>query len=232
MARLARMCPAGIPQHVIQRGNNRQVCFASEQDIQAYVAWLKEYSAEYEVDIHAWVFMSNHVHMLCTPSSATSISRMMQSLGRCYVRYFNHAYHRSGTLWEGRFKSCLVDSESYLLHLYRYIELNPVRAGMVVDPADYAWSSYQCNALGKESALLKEHASYLSLGKSKEERQAQYRGLFATHVDGQLLGDIRKALNSGLALGSERFVREVESLLGQRVTPGRRGRPAKKGNLL
>lgn len=230
MARLARMCPAGIPQHVIQRGNNREICFASEQDMQAYVAWLKKYSAEFEVDIHAWVLMSNHVHMLCTPHTTTSISRMMQSLGRCYVRYFNYTYRRSGTLWEGRFKSCLVDSESYLLHLYRYIELNPVRAAMVADPADYAWSSYQCNALGKDSALCTEHAAYLSLGKTRDERLLQYRELFSSHIDGKLLDDIRKSLNSGLALGSERFIRDVEALVGRRVTAGQRGRPKREGN--
>ena len=230
MARLARMCPAGIPQHVIQRGNNRQVCFASEQDMQAYVAWLKKYSAEFEVDIHAWVLMSNHVHMLCTPHTTTSISRMMQSLGRCYVRYFNQTYRRTGTLWEGRFKSCLVDSESYLLHLYRYIELNPVRAGMVSDPADYGWSSYQCNALGKDSVLCTEHAVYLALGKTRDERLLQYRSLFSSHIEGiegKLLDDIRNSVNCGHALGSERFIRDVEELMGRRVTLGQRGRPKK-----
>ena len=127
MSRLARICPIGIAQHVIQRGNNRQICFANEQDFFAYIGWLKEFSVKFEVNIHAWVLMTNHVHLLCTPCKENGVSQMMQALGRQYVRYFNHSYKRTGTLWEGRFKSCLVD-EVYLLHLYRYIELNPVRS--------------------------------------------------------------------------------------------------------
>ncbi len=151
MARLARVAPVGVPQHIIQRGNNRQVCFAGEEDMKAYLHWLKEMSKKYQVDIHAWVLMTNHVHLLCTPWKENAVSQMMQSLGRLYVRYFNHTYQRSGTLWEGRFKSCLVQSERYLLELYRYIELNPVRADMVDKPSDYSWSSYAINALGVES---------------------------------------------------------------------------------
>ena len=146
MARLPRFCPSGVAQHIIQRGNNRQVCFASNEDLAAYAYWLKLYSNEFDVDVHAWVFMTNHVHLLVTPSTDDGVSKFMQSLGRHYVRYFNKVYKRSGTLWEGRFKSCLVQSEEYLLQCYRYIELNPVRANMVNDPADYIWSSYQCNA--------------------------------------------------------------------------------------
>ena len=137
MTRLKRICPPNITQHIIQRGNNRQVCFASEQDFEAYVAWLKQYSQHYKVKVHAWVLMTNHVHLLCTPADHNGVSKMMQSLGRHYVRYFNNTYKRTGTLWEGRFKSCLVDSDHYLLTLYRYIELNPVRANMVNHPAEY-----------------------------------------------------------------------------------------------
>jgi len=115
MPRLKRVAPVGVPQHVIQRGNNRQVCFGSEQDMVAYIGWLKEFSKKFEVEIHAWVLMTNHVHLLCTPKQDAAISKMMQSLGRMYVRYFNCAYGRSGTLWEGRYKSCLIESETYLL---------------------------------------------------------------------------------------------------------------------
>ena len=128
MARLSRLCPAGVPQHIIQRGNNRQACFAPDQDMAAYAHWLAEAAEKYQVSIHAWVFMTNHVHLLVTPSSKDGISKMMQTLGRQYVRYFNYIYQRSGTLWEGRFKSCVVDAEDYLLICQRYIELNPVRA--------------------------------------------------------------------------------------------------------
>jgi putative transposase len=122
--------------------------------------------------------MTNHVHLLCTPSNTTGISKMMQSLGRQYVRYFNYTYQRTGILWEGRFRSCLVQDQGYLFYLYRYIELNPVRANMVNDPAEYSWSSYQCNALGARSDLLTPHDSYLSLGKAEEDRCIAYRAMF------------------------------------------------------
>jgi putative transposase len=138
VARLPRICLPGTPQHVIQRGNNRQVCFVAEQDFAAYAHWLRQFADKYRVEIHAWVFMTNHVHLLATPHGPEGLSKMMQSLGRQYVRYFNHTYRRTGTLWEGRYKSCIVDAEAYLLHCQRYIELNPVRAAMVNDPADYA----------------------------------------------------------------------------------------------
>ena len=183
MARLVRVSPVGVPQHIIQRGNNHQVCFASEADMKAYLARLKEFSKKYFVDIHAWVLMTNHIHLLCTPQEEKSISRMMQSIGRMYVRYFNYTYNRSGTLWEGRFKSCLIESEQYLLELYRYIELNPVRAGMVEDPDDYSWSSYSCNALGIKTNLQYPHSLYLALGRTQKERLEKYRALFKAHIE-------------------------------------------------
>ncbi|WP_432743356.1 transposase [Methylobacter sp. G7] len=124
MARLPRISPVGVPVHLIQRGNNRQSCFGAPEDYSAYVGWLKEYSKQYAVDIHAWVLMTNHVHLLSTPQQEGAMSQMMQSLGRRYVQYFNYQYRRSGTLWEGRYKSCLVQSEQYLIELYRYIELS------------------------------------------------------------------------------------------------------------
>jgi len=148
MPRLPRISPPEIPIHIIQRGNNRQACFVADEDYWAYVEWLKEYSTKCRVDIHAWGMMTNHVHLLCTPHSERGVSKMMQSVGRRYVQYFNREYRRSGTLWEGRFKSCLVQSDKYLLKLYRYIELNPVRADMVKDPGEYRCSSYQINGLG------------------------------------------------------------------------------------
>ncbi|WP_158965870.1 transposase [Paraglaciecola sp. L3A3] len=224
MPRKPRASAAGVPEHIIQRGNNRQVTFTSEEDMKAYVTWLKEYAKKYEVNIHAWVLMTNHVHLLCTPMTATGISQMMQSLGRMYVMYFNKTYLRSGTLWEGRYRSCLVQEETYLLQVYRYIELNPVRAGMVADPADYTWSSYQCNALGKKSDLLSAHPLYLALGSSKVKRQESYLDLFKYHVEGKLLDDIRQATNKGLALGNEHFIADVEAVTGKRLVEGKRGR--------
>lgn len=225
MPRLPRISPSGIPAHIIQRGNNRQVCFVADEDHWAYIEWLKEYSAKYRVDIHAWVMMTNHVHLLCTPHNEAGVSKMMQSLGRRYVQYFNREYRRSGTLWEGRFKSCLVQSDKYLLKLYRYIELNPVRADMVKDPGDYRWSSYQINGLGKESKLCTPHHEYLSLGKTSAERQASYRQLFIHEVEGELLKEIRENTNKGMAVGSERFKEEIEALTGRRLHSKKRGRP-------
>lgn len=168
MARLPGVSPIGQPVHIVQRDNNRQICFAAQEDYAAYLGWLKEYSKKFSVDIHAWVLMTNHVHLLCTPQKAGAVSLIMQSVGRRYVQYFNYQYQRSGTLWEGRYRSCLVQTEPYLLEVYRYIELNPVRANMVEDPGMYIWSSYQINALGKVSDLSKPHPEYVKLGKKKK----------------------------------------------------------------
>ena len=225
MARLPRISPIGIPVHVIQRGNNRQTCFAAPEDYTAYLNWLKEYSVKFSVDIHAWVLMTNHVHLLCSPQESGAVSQMMQSVGRRYVQYFNHQYQRSGTLWEGRYRSCLVQAELYLFEVYRYIELNPVRAGMVDDPGEYGWSSYQINALGKESDLCTPHPHYMRLGKRKETRLRNCRGLFEAHVEKDLLTEIRAGVNKGMALGNDRFKDEVENLTGRRLRPKKVGRP-------
>lgn len=227
MARQPRLCLPGIPQHIIQRGNNRQVCFASESDFAAYASWLHEYSEKYQVKIHAWVFMTNHVHMLLTPTTQDGVSKMMQMIGRHYVRYFNYTYKRTGTLWEGRFKSCVVDAEQYLLVCQRYIELNPVRAGMVDSPSDYVWSSYQSNGLGKKVSFWSPHQIYKRLGAEESNRLKAYRELFTAHVGVDELEMIRKATNKGLAIGNDRFKQEVERLSGRRVIELKRG-PKKK----
>lgn len=223
MARLPRLCPKGIPQHIIQRGTNRQVCFANEADYAAYASWLAEYSTEYDVAIHAWVFMTNHVHLLATPNCDNAISKMMQSLGRCYVRYFNHCYKRTGTLWEGRFKSCVIHADHYLLNCQRYIELNPVRAAMVNAPGHYKWSSYGSNALGVKAVLWTPHDVYLELGANEVSRTEAYRNLFSNNLDEHLLKEIRDTCNQGLALGSDKFKQEVERLAGRRVSHLKRG---------
>jgi len=229
MPRLTRVAPIGVAQHIIQRGNNRQICFGGEEDMAAYVGWLKEYSRKFNVAIHAWVLMTNHVHLLCTPHEEFAVSKMMQSLGRSYVRYFNVSYGRSGTLWEGRYKACLIECERYLLEVYRYIELNPVRACMVNEPSEYKWSSYQCNALGKESELRSAHSLYNRLGVNEQDRQYNYRELFRAHVSDHLIAELRKATSSGLALGSDYFINQMEDLSGQRVSPKLAGRPRKRG---
>lgn len=227
MARLQRFIPPGIPQHVIQRGNNRNPCFVTDQDFAAYARWLKKYAAKFDVDIHAWVFMTNHVHLLLTPNIEQGLSSMMQSLGRSYVRYFNQIHERTGTLWEGRFKSCLVDTEQYLLACYRYIELNPVRANMVSNASDYAWSSYHCNALGVDSDLCTPHEQYLGLGDTRQARQQAYRTLFRVNLNNNLLREIRKSTNQGLVLGSDSFKETIERRFQRKIKPARMGRPRK-----
>ncbi|MCU7833872.1 MAG: transposase [gamma proteobacterium symbiont of Taylorina sp.] len=227
MARLIRVSPIGVPQHIIQRGNNRQICFSSEGDMKAYLNWLKEFSIKYSVDIHAWVLMTNHIHLLCTPQKENAISQMMQSIGRMYVRYYNHIQQRTGTLWEGRFKSNLVQSERYLFELQRYIELNPVRAGLVEEPGNYSWSSYACNALGIETELQTPHPLYLALAKTKYDRLKNYRSLFKAKEGKEKLRKIRESINKGLALGNKQFTTQIEILSNKRVTPRKAGRPKK-----
>lgn len=171
MPRMPRVVVPGLPLHVIQRGNNRQAIFFRGQDYDRFHTDLRAASERFDCVIHAYVYMTNHVHLLVTPSTRQGISRMMQSVGRRYVRYINDEYNRSGTLWEGRFKSALVDSDRYLLVCSRYIEMNPVRACITDLPQDYRWSSYHHNALGKADPMLSPHALYQALGIGPAERQ-------------------------------------------------------------
>jgi putative transposase len=225
MARKPRIFLPEVPQHLVQRGNNREPCFFSEEDYRCYLEFLAETAKKYGCRIHAYVLMTNHVHMLVTPEDEYSVSNMMQSLGRKYVRYINHVYKRSGTLWEGRFKSGLVQSENYLLMCSRYIELNPVRAQMVGMPDEYKWSSYHHNAWGKEDGVVNQHEIYGSLGHSAEQREYAYRELFRHHMDNDMLHEIRHALNHESILGSSYFMEKVERILDRRLEPGKPGRP-------
>lgn len=159
MARLPRIEFANIPQHVVQRGNDRQPCFLDDLDYRRYLRGLQEATLDCQCRIHAYVLMTNHVHLLVTPASVGGVSRMMQQVGRGYVGYFNTAHHRTGTLWEGRFKSSLVDSDRYLLTCYRYIEMNPVRAAMVAAPGEYRWSSYASNAHAHSDPIVTPHCA-------------------------------------------------------------------------
>jgi putative transposase len=219
MARLPRLSIAGCPQHIIQRGNNRQACFFTEQDYTVYLDKLKDSATKHNVSIHAFVLMTNHVHLLMTAPSNDGISQVMQNLGRYYVRYVNQTYQRTGTLWEGRFKSTLVDTESYLLTLYRYIELNPVRARMVEHPAAYPWSSYQGNAGDRNITLLTPHPVYLALGNTKVERKSAYQSLFLSHLSDKTIQAIRDATNKAWALGDESFIEQVANTLSRRAKP-------------
>jgi len=230
MPRLLRKCPVGFPVHVIQRGNNRQACFVADADRRAFAHWLHEGSVKFAVDIHAWVFMTNHVHLLLTPRAERAVSRLMQHLGRYYVRYFNFRYRRTGTLYEGRFKSSIVQSRNYLLACQRYIELNPVRAGMVTDPAHYSWSSYRAHAFGRCVKMWSPHGEYLALGTTERTRLNAYRALFRNELDRELVTKIRHAAHVGLALGNDRFKDEVERLTGQRQHHIKRGPKPKSGD--
>ena len=223
MPRRPRINLEGVPQHVIQRGNNRLACFFTQQDYEVYLSKLNEYAIQHEVNIHGFVLMTNHVHLLMTPTTKSGISLLMQSVGRYYVRYINRTYNRTGTLWEGRFKSTLVDSERYFLVVSRYIELNPVRAAMVDHPARYPWSSYRANALGKQTNLLRPHPCYLALGSTAVERRTVYQALFEDQIPDLALKEIRDSINKSWALGDEKFIKQIENQTGLICGPVPRG---------
>lgn len=229
MPRRPRLLLAGVPVHIIQRGNNRCDCFRTQDDYVRYLCTLEAMSRKYECVVHAYVLMTNHVHLLLTPNRSESASLLMKYLGQRYVQYFNRRYARSGSLWEGRFRSCMVSEETHLLSCYRYIELNPVRARMVRHPEDYAWSSYRNNAFGASSSLLAPHSCFQRLGLTEQERRSNYRDLVGNALDSTALDEIRQATNGNYALGAHGFRREVERILNRRASPGRPGRPVKSG---
>ncbi|MDQ5880243.1 MAG: REP-associated tyrosine transposase, partial [Pseudomonadota bacterium] len=187
MARLPRYFAKGVPQHVILRGNNREPIFANDEDCQFFKEVLLDAAVRYGLAIHAYVLMTNHIHLLALPESAESLPKTLQSVGRRYVQYFNYRYKRTGTLWEGRYRATVVDAEKYLFECMRYIELNPVRAGMVAHPRNYPWSSYLANAEDKEDLLVTCHSQYRRLGANATERQEAYRELVKAPMDAELL---------------------------------------------
>ena len=217
MPRKPRILLPGQPVHVIQRGNNRIATFYAEEDYRFYLGCLKGASERYQCTIHAYVLMTNHVHLLVTPSTETALSRVMQSVGRKYVRYINHSYQRTGTLWEGRFKASLIYDEDYFLICSKYIELNPVRAGMVDEPDAYHWSSYSHNALAVIDHLIQPHDLYLALGSTDTERAQRYRALFKTHISTDAVQSIRTAANKDQVLGNDKFKDEVEEMLNRKI---------------
>lgn len=227
MARLPRIDVPKLPQHVLQRGNNRAACFFHPDDYRLYLQALRDASQRYPCQLHAYVLMTNHVHLLVTGARPSAISSLMQSLGRRYVHYVNATYGRTGTLWEGRFKSSVIESERYLLTCYRYIECNPVRAGLVQDPGAYRWSSYGHHAWGRQDELIQDHEVYLALGSTVEERCQAYRALCAERIGAGDLQGIRDHVNKGRVLGSRRFQEEIESMLKRRVDILPPGRPPK-----
>ena len=225
MPRKPRFVLPGVPQHIIQRGHNRESCFYTTEDYQRYLHELKEAVDTNGARLHAYVLMTNHVHLLVTPTSEHSISHFMQDLGRKYVKYMNATYRRSGTLWEGRYKASLVDSEAYLLTCMRYIELNPVRANMVHHPGDYLWSSFACNAQGKANTLIVPHPLYQSLGATQDQQHHSYRELFGAHLESDQLHVIRDALNQELVLGRDDFKDKIEQMTQRQTRRGKDGRP-------
>ena len=223
MARLPRFVIPGQPQHVIQRGNNRNVIFKADEDYQYYLQKLSEACKKFDCEVHAYVLMTNHVHLLITPHLENGISKTMQYIGRYYVQYFNYKYQRTGTLWEGRYKATLLDSESYLLTCSRYIELNPVRAGMVKEPSEYLWSSFHYNALGQENSLITPHTVYKGLGINNVACESNYYALFAKSIPKTEIEEIRAATNKAWVLGNDKFKGKVEQLINRQAQPKPRG---------
>ncbi len=227
MPRKPRYILPDVPVHIVQRGRCKEPVFFEDEDYQMYLGWLKNASEKYQCAIHAYVLMTNHIHILVTPPDSQGITRMMQYVGRYYVSFINKKYGMSGSIWEGRFKASMIHAEDYLLSCMRYIELNPVRPDMVRSPAHYRWSSYRCNGQGKTNDLITPHEIYLSLAKRLDTRIEVYKALFKAHVDEIALDDIRSSCQTGTPLGNDYFKQKVEKKLKCKVGQSRRGRPRK-----
>lgn len=227
MPRRKRMYLSGHTYHLVQRGNNREACFIEPENYQTYLNFWKKYAELYRVAVHAYCLMTNHVHLLVTPEEPDSISRTTSVIGSRYACYFNRTYRRTGTVWEGRHKSSLVQSERYYLTCSRYIELNPVAASMVHKPEQYRWSSYRVNAWGEKSCLT-PHAEYLKLGKDTESRCIAYRELFRSQLSDKDIHLIDRATEYCHPVGDDRFCRQIEESYGISLGQCARGRPKKK----
>ena len=225
MARHRRLIIPGVALHVIQRGNNRNACFRGDNDYLAYLAHLRQLCAKHACNLHAYCLMTNHVHLLLTPNEESACSLLMRDLGRSYVRYFNDRHERTGTLWEGRFRSCLVESAEYVLACYRYIELNRVRASMVSMPDAYSWSSHGANTGAHADPMVQPHAEFTALSISAAQLGTAYKSLFEQPFDDALLKTIRDATNGGYPLASDTFKARISLPPGCRTNPGRPGRP-------
>jgi len=225
MPRLPRISVPNVTFHVVQRGNDRGRTFFDERDFRTYVLLLSRISRRYQTSVHAYVLMTNHVHLLMTSQRQDGISLTMQQLGSSFVRHINERYSRTGTLWEGRFRSSPVDSDYYCLACYRYIELNPVRAGIVAAPDDYRWSSYRENVGLRALSVVTPHASYLRIASEDERRREQYRQIVNERLPESTLATLRDSTVKGLPIGDERFLGMLERKTGRTIIPGPRGRP-------
>lgn len=229
MPRRARSDVPGLPYHLVQRGNNREVCFIEPENYQFYLELWRQMARRYLVQVHAFCLMTNHIHVLATPEKASSLSNTMKVVGSRYAQHVNLKYRRTGTLWEGRHRSSLVQSEKYLLTCYRYIELNPVRANMVKRPEEYRWSSYGVNAWG-DASWLTPHLEYLRLGTDLEERTFAYRELFKYHLSEEDLHLFRKAAHYCQPVADDRFREQIEARYGIKPGQMKRGRPRKQAS--
>ncbi|HWP10718.1 MAG TPA: transposase [Ramlibacter sp.] len=225
MARLPRLTIPGYPHHIIQRGNNRQAIFAGDADYELLLSLLEDNARQAGVAIHAYVLMSNHFHLLATPETVQSIPQMMQAVGRRYVRYFNRLQGRTGTLWEGRYRSTLIQTERYLLTCMAYIDLNPVRAGLVADPAEYLWSSHGHYVGLRHDRLITPHPLYWELGNTPFARDAAYAELVRSGITAEQQQLLTNATLSGWALGEADYVADLQRRTARRVSKTRAGRP-------
>jgi putative transposase len=225
MARLPRLALPGYPHHVIQRGNNKQAIFATVADYRVLLDLLEENAKKFKVALHAYVLMSNHFHLLATPQSKDGLPKMMQAVGRSYVRYFNDKHKRTGTLWEGRYKSTLIQTDRYLLACMAYIDLNPVRAGLVTQPQDYPWSSHLHYLGVRSDRLITPHALYWELGNTPFAREAAYAELVQSGINPVQQAAITQATLSGWALGEADFVADLQKKTERRVVKTGAGRP-------
>jgi putative transposase len=228
MPRRARILAGGYPVHVILRGIDRAAIFFEDDDRRFFLDTLRLASRQASVAVHAYVLMTNHLHLLMTGEQSEGIATVMKRVGQGYVQHINRNYRRTGGLFEGRYRSALIEADAYLLACYRYIELNPVRAGMVEAPGEYPWSSYRANALGSVDPLIHPHALYLELGETPQTRLAAYRSLFEDQLDTDLLEKLREGTNGGFVIGSPRFERQIATMVGRRTWKGSPGRPRKE----
>jgi putative transposase len=228
MARLPRLVVPKQPHHIVQSGVDRQTILREPADYLAFLAWLRDAAKQYKVALHAYVLMPTHLHLLATPEDSDSLARMMQWIGRHYVPYFNRKYGRSGTLWQGRFKATVIDAPTYFITCCRYVELNPVRAGLVADAIDYPWSSYAHHIGVRSNPLITDHSLYWEIGNTPFEREAGYKQMTEQALTSEELQDLQTNLNKGWALGTEAFKADLERQLNRQVRPEKRGRPSKR----
>lgn len=227
MARLPRLVVPEQPHHVIQRGNDRRTIFHDDEDRTVFIKSLREAAKMYQVAVHAYVLMPNHIHLLATPADATGLAKMMQWIGRHYVPYFNRRHGRVGTLWQGRFRTSVIDTERYFLVCSRYIELNPVRADLVADPADFAWSSYRHHVGLNADPLITDHSLFWALGNTPFQREAAYRQLVEAGLEAGDIDLLRTSVSAGRPVGTPAFKSALAKRTNRAVEPGKRGRPRK-----